>query len=123
MKITLIVLIGILSLNISANGKTHGDIRKDIDQTLQIWNQQSHNWQDIELFWTHYAQNSNGFYWGKRQTYPVYSDVNEHDTLMIELSQGVCLMEFFHKRWRRANDVKRWNVELNEFGGCPYVFD
>ena len=43
--------------------------------------------------------------------------------MMVELAQGPCLMEFFHSRWRRANDVRRWDESHNEFGGCPYVFD
>lgn len=31
-------------------------------------------------------------------------------------------MEFFHNRWRRANDVRRWDPLFNEHGGCPDVF-
>ena len=30
---------------------------------------------------------------------------------------------FFHSRWRRANDVRRWNPQFNEVLGCSVVFD
>ena len=52
-----------------------------------------------------------------------YEEVKEFDTLVIELEQGNCLMQFYHSRWRRANDVQRWNDIFNEYGGCPYVFE
>ncbi len=43
--------------------------------------------------------------------------------MIIEVESGPCLMEFFHTRWRRANDVRRWVAAFNEYGGCPDVFD
>lgn len=78
---------------------------------------------DIEAFWLEYAQANGGITWGRSAQYPEYDKVQEGDTFMVELSQGPCLMEFFHQRWRRANDVRRWHPSINEYGGCPYVFD
>jgi hypothetical protein len=78
---------------------------------------------DIEAFWISYSESKGGLTWGRTDTYPEYSQVKEGDTLLIEVKQGPCLMEFFHSRWRRANDVRRWNPSVNEYGGCPYVFD
>ncbi|MDX1406343.1 MAG: hypothetical protein R3192_17540, partial [Woeseiaceae bacterium] len=64
-----------------------------------------------------------GLTWGRRTDYPPYDQVDELDTMIIELESGPCLMEFFHTRWRRANDVRRWDAAFNEYGGCPNVFD
>ncbi|WP_315980401.1 hypothetical protein [Aliamphritea spongicola] len=51
-----------------------------------------------------------------------YDDVRELDVFMVELDSGVCLMQFYHQRWRRANDVRRWSPEFNSLAGCPDVF-
>jgi hypothetical protein len=32
-------------------------------------------------------------------------------------------MQFHHEKWRRAQDVNRWDDKFNLYGGCPYVFD
>ncbi len=89
-------------------------------------NEPAVTWQqgtDIEAFWDRYASSNGGLTWGKTDTYPEYEKVKEGDTILIELEQGPCLMEFFHSRWRRANDVRRWDESVNAYGGCPYVFD
>ena len=78
---------------------------------------------DIEAFWIEYANANGGITWGRSSEYPEYEKVKEGDTFMVEVAQGPCLMEFFHNRWRRANDVRRWHQSINDFGGCPYVFD
>lgn len=78
---------------------------------------------DIEAFWLEYSDARGGLTWGTGTEYPLYSQVEEGDTFLVQLSQGPCLMEFFHSRWRRANDVRRWDETMNDFGGCPYVFD
>ena len=78
---------------------------------------------DVETFWADYAEATGGLTWGASDTYPPYSEVNEGDTFLVQLEQGPCLMEFFHRRWRRANDVRRWDESVNDYGGCPYVFD
>lgn len=77
----------------------------------------------VETLWENYTKAKGGLTWAKSASYPDYSRVNEGDTFMAELKQGPCLMEFFHSRWRRANDVRRWHDSVNAYGGCPYVFD
>ncbi|MFT6030495.1 MAG: hypothetical protein ACI8O8_002240 [Oleiphilaceae bacterium] len=78
---------------------------------------------DVETFWMKYADSKGGLTWGKTATYPEYAKVKEGDTLLIQVKQGLCLMEFFHSRWRTANNVRRWHESINTYGGCPYVFD
>ncbi|WP_206064560.1 hypothetical protein [Neptunomonas sp. XY-337] len=78
---------------------------------------------DVEMFWEAYTASKGGITWGRSDQYPEYSHVKEGDTFLVEVKQGVCLMEFFHSRWRRANDVRRWSEDMNRYGGCPYVFD
>lgn len=80
-------------------------------------------WVEPLEFWLNYADRRGGLTWGRHSVYPPHRDVKELDTFMVELPQGPCLMEFFHERWRRANDVRRWNERFNDFGGCPHVFD
>ena len=69
------------------------------------------------------GEENSGKHWGRSATYPPYNDVNERDTLLVELEQGSCLMYFWHSRWRRAQDVWRWDEQQNAVLGCPYVFD
>jgi hypothetical protein len=78
---------------------------------------------NVEMFWLNYAESKGGLTWAESTAYPEYEKVNEGDTFLIRLDKGPCLMEFFHSRWRRANDVKRWDDSINRYGGCPYVFN
>lgn len=78
---------------------------------------------DVETFWASYTDSRGGTTWGESVEYPEYSKVSEGDTLLIQVEQGPCLMEFFHNRWRRANDVRRWDDSINAYGGCPHVFE
>jgi hypothetical protein len=89
-------------------------------------NTQAPTWKpgsDIEQFWQQYTESKGGITWTGSSTYPEYEKVNEGDTFLVQLKQGPCLMEFFHSRWRRANDVRRWDDSIDSYGGCPYVFD
>ena len=90
---------------------------------MEVWDSDKSAWNDVDSFWISYAESKGGLTWGKSNTHPKYVDVKEFNTLLIELAEGPCLMEFFHARWRRANDVRRWDDAINEYGGCPYVFD
>ncbi|MCV6623164.1 MAG: hypothetical protein OIF51_15595 [Cellvibrionaceae bacterium] len=84
------------------------------------------NWdgkENVELFWQRYIASKGGLTWERSSEYPDYDKVKEGDTFMVELKQGPCLMEFFHGRWRRANDVWRWGESMNEYAACPFVFD
>ncbi|MEM8768918.1 MAG: hypothetical protein AAGE43_15840 [Pseudomonadota bacterium] len=90
----------------------------------EVWDERAGAWVDPESFWLSYAEaNEQGRFWGRTDIYPAYAEVREHDTLLIEGEQGACLMYFFHRRWRRAQDVRRWDPAFNELAGCPYVFD
>lgn len=89
----------------------------------QAWNASAQQWQHPVEFWRAYAATRGGITWGQRQDYPPYAQVKELDTLLIELPSGLCLMEFFHSRWRRANDVRRWDDDFNRYGSCARVFD
>ncbi len=111
--------------NVSAEslpGPTNGSIVKS-DGGVDVWNSRTGEWLTPEEFWLDYATHSEGKFWGRSSEYPPYDEVNEHDTLLIEVQGGSCLMYIFHSRWRRAQDVRRWNPGLNELLGCPRVFD
>lgn len=100
-----------------------GEVRTNADGSLEAWDAREEEWVNLEQFWDRYAARRGGLTWGRRFDYPRYQEVDELDTMIIELESGPCLMEFFHTRWRRANDVRRWDATFNEYGGCPYVFD
>lgn len=101
------------SLSLSQDDNVSGDTQ------TTIWNSDS----NIELFWQQYTESKGGLTWRKSSIYPEYDKVSEGDTFLVELKQGPCLMEFFHSRWRRANEVRRWDESINSYGGCPFVFD
>ena len=100
-----------------------GYIRHQENKHLEAWDSVGNRWLSIESFWDHYGARRGGITWGSRTEYPPYSKVKELDTMIINLPTGACMMEFFHGRWRRANNVRRWSKEFDEYGGCPYVFD
>jgi hypothetical protein len=101
----------------------HGMVRENFEQKIETWNENTKSWGTIEEFWLSHANKQGGLTWGKSKSYPDYSKVKEFDSLLIELPQGLCLMEFYHTRWRRANDVRRWDDAFNEYSACPYVFE
>lgn len=100
-----------------------GQIRRAEKDRLEAWDEVQKQWVGIELFWRRFSERRGGLTWGSRTEYPRYSKVRELDTMIINLPKGPCMMEFFHGRWRRANNVRRWSEEFDEYGGCPYVFD
>ena len=79
-------------------------------------------WLTLEQFWGNYTLSKGGLSWDVAAEYPPYSNVKEDDTFMIKLKSGMCLMEFRHTRWRRANDVHRWDPGFNDYASCPDVF-
>jgi len=123
MRAVITIIILIVWTNAFAQMPEHGTIRQSPGGESQVWDSGINDWTGVELFWIRYAEGNGGLTWGKTRTYPEYRDVREHHIILIELDQGVCLMEFYHTRWRRANDVRRWDAAFNEYGGCPYVFD
>ncbi len=115
------VILGLLVLTVSFNtlASEQGLAKSSLKATEVVWE----NGMNIDTLWLSYAQSKGGLTWGKSTSYPEYSKVKEGDTILIQVNQGPCLMEFFHSRWRRANDVKRWDDSINEYGGCAYVFN
>ncbi len=106
-----------ISLSACAGGMNDKGQKSSVNEVI---------WQtglDTEKFWRDYAKSKGGLTWGQSSQYPEYAKVKEGDTFMVEVAQGICLMEFFHNRWRRANDVRRWDDSINEYSGCPNVFD
>jgi len=99
-----------------------GEIRQYHGE-LQAWDLEQKRWLSPEGFWKAFALRKGGLTWGESRDYPDYAEVKEHDTLLLELDSGKCLMEFFHGRWRRANDVWRWDNAFNRYGACAKVFD
>ena len=114
--------IGIMA-RAQSDAPTDGQWRDASAGESMAWDANTGEWLDPESFWLSYAERHGGLTWGRRTEYPPYAEVNELDTMIIELDSGPCMMQFFHTRWRRANDVRRWDEAFNEYAGCPYVFD
>jgi hypothetical protein len=92
------------------------------DGSAQVWQTQTSSWVTPEQFWQNYVTQKVGRTWPSSKEYPPYSKVRERDTFLVQVDSGTCLMEFFHERWRRANDVVRWDDRFNEHSGCADVF-
>ncbi len=120
--VLLIALTLILANSVQAQQPDNGEVRSE-EGAYSVWSSSASSWVTPEVFWLDYAQQNDGKYWGRSREYPTYSEVSEHDTLLIETDTGICLMYFFHERWRRAQDVRRWDPKFNEIEGCPSVFD
>jgi len=101
--------------------KQHGEVIEESGVTM-AWNQHQGVLQSPVEFWLSHAKFIDSAYWGESTAYPKYDDVKEHDTFLVRVPSGVCLMEFFHQRWRRANDVRRWDDKFNNLEGCADVF-
>ncbi len=114
------LLLSVSSLAVAAPG--NGEVRES-NGKMQMWEQSSNKWIGVEKFWQNFAKENGGLTWGVTDTWPAYDKVKEHDLVIIKVKQGNCLMEFFHSRWRRAQDVRRWDDKVNDYGGCPNVFD
>ena len=123
MRVLIVFILYFSMLGVQAQERQNGFVSKSELGNLQAWNEHLNEWTEIESFWLSFAKSDSPKFWGSTDKYPKYADVNEFDTLLIQLEKGSCLMQFFHSRWRRANDVQRWNEAFNEYGGCPYVFD
>jgi hypothetical protein len=123
MRSHFILPLALLSFHATAQQPEHGAVRQQAGSAWQAWDRDTAQWVGIERFWVLYAERRGGLTWGRGADYPDYAKVKEGDTFVVEVAQGPCLMEFFHERWRRANDVRRWDDALNDYAGCPYVFD
>ena len=115
-------LFWLIAPSLQAQETSNGTL-KLVKESWQAWSADSGEWVSPEEFWTRYAEQNGGLTWGTRTDYPPYAEVDELDKMIIVLDSGPCLMEFFHQRWRRAQDVRRWDPQFNELLGCPNVFD
>ena len=106
-----------------AGSEDGSDAGSDHKSDYETYDATAAAWVTPEAFWISYAESKGGLTWGRGGTYPPYKDVQEFDTFMVEGETGICLMEFFHSRWRRANDVRRWDPDFNKVYGCHRVFD
>lgn len=121
MKWILTVLLVLSSQTVAQTAD--GQIKTDTEGARLAWDVTEQQWVTLEQFWLNYAQRRGGLTWGRGNRYPPYDQVSELDTFLVETEYGPCLMEFFHTRWRRANDVRRWDPAFNEYAGCPHVFE
>lgn len=121
MKLLLLLVLLPLCFYTAAQQNRDGQF-KNSDSDL-VWSEANKKWVSPEQFWNDYADQRGGITWGTNDTYPPYDQVKEFDTFMVKLGGQVCLMEFFHSRWRRANDVRRWDQRFSDYGACPNVFD
>ncbi len=122
MKSCLLILLCLFSSVLIGQNHKHGEVSYGADQWT-MWSEEREQWVPVMDFWLDYVKKNGGLTWGKSSQYPEYSQVKEYDTFLVETAHGVCLMEFFHQRWRRANDVRRWDEALNNYAGCSHVFD
>ncbi len=126
-RLLALMLVSALAVSVASaqdeNGERDGEVRPSGDDKFLAWDAQQLQWLEPEAFWQSFAERKRGRIWPAGSEFPPYAEVDEHDTFLLQLEQGPCLMYFFHQRWRRANDVWRWGPEFNEYGGCPHVFD
>ena len=120
--IPVLLLLPLLAGADPAPGARDGEIRATADSFL-AWDAVNEAWLSPDDFWQSFAERRRGKIWPSGTEFPPYADVNEHDTFLYQHETGPCLMYFFHTRWRRANDVWRWDPAFNEYGGCATVFD
>lgn len=116
----LILSLSFISTSNAAKPPVHGEFSEG--KPAQVWHEGENAWVTPDAFWRLFTDERGGITWGSSESYPKYDDVNEHDTFLVKVESGHCLMEFFHGRWRRANDVQRWNPLFTEYSGCPDVF-
>ena len=106
-----------------APGERDGQVQVLDGDQFVAWDSIQEQWLLPEDFWRSFAERKRGRIWPNSMDFPPYAEVNEHDTFLYQHESGPCLMYFFHKRWRRANDVWRWSPAFNAYGGCANVFD
>ncbi|MFK7954845.1 MAG: hypothetical protein AB8B96_02025 [Lysobacterales bacterium] len=121
-KYVFVALMALVSTGIAQQAPANGEMRAAAGGRFEAWHQASMTWVTPESFWRRYAEGRGGVTWGSGSEYPPYAQVKETDTFLVELDSGSCLMMFWHKRWRRANDVRRWDTRFNDVGACPHVF-
>lgn len=112
----------LLVFTVFAGAQDVADGQFNSDGSAQVWQSQTSSWVTPEQFWQNYVAQKGGLTWPMSKEYPPYDEVKERDTFLVQVESGICLMEFFHERWRRANDVVRWDDRFNQHSGCGDVF-
>jgi len=107
----------------SADEKANGFVKTNSLGELTAWSSVQARWVSLDDFWANYSRNNKNRHWGTSTKYPDYAEVQEFDTFLVQTSSGTCLMEFFHTRWRRSNDVNRWDEKFNDYSGCANAFE
>lgn len=118
----LLLVLGLGAVSSFAMDYSHGEVVVK-DGKQQAWDDEDKKLVGLEEFWRSHAKRNGGITWGQSSKYPPYNDVKEYDLFMVEIGNELCLMEFYHTRWRRANDVRRWDDAFNEFSACSKVFE
>jgi hypothetical protein len=118
-----IITIAALSASFQTMAATNGEVRQSVEHGMQAWDGKGHQWLTLEGFWNNYAKSHKQKNWPASATYPKLEALSEGDTFLVQLKDSSCLMEFYHSRWRRANDVHRWDDAFNAYGACPFVFE
>lgn len=122
MRIVMAMLLSFSLTGVAGEVVENGDVRQGVEDGLQAWYEPDNEWITLDEFWNRYSAGVSGKVWPSSAAYPPYDDVNEGDVFLVKLRNSTCLMEFFHSRWRRANDVRRWDDAFNAYAACPYVF-
>lgn len=104
----------------SDNTLRHGQTRLQ-GSGFVVWDVQVKKWVKPGQFWANYADRKGTRNWGIATYYPPRANTRPHDVITIITEEGACLMEFYHSRWRRANDVWRWSMRFNNYAGCANV--
>jgi hypothetical protein len=117
--------VALLSITVAdrAHAETQHGQASDAGDSFVAYEAHTSRWLTPDEFWRAHIEQQRGHHWGQGERYPPYADVDEHDTFLVVVDGRTCLMEFFHRRWRRANDVWRWNDRFNTYGACAVVFD
>ncbi|QXP44918.1 hypothetical protein FM038_021060 [Shewanella eurypsychrophilus] len=122
MVITMLTVATTQAAETQVKGEHNGQVMT-VNGQSKVWEASSLQWISLDSFWQNWADSRGGITWGRSKDYPVYEQVKEQDTFLIELENGACMMEFWHSRWRRANDVRRWDDAFNTYSACNKVFD
>ena len=123
MKIFITFIVYLMVTSVQAQEHENGFVDNSRAEQPQVWHVKKSEWLSVDSFWLDFAKNNNTKAWPISETYPNYADVSELDTFTVKLEGGTCLMQFYHARWRRANDVQRWNDAFNDYSACPNVFN
>ena len=53
------------SSDIFAQAKSHGELQRGTTGEPQIWDAETDQWLDLQVFWLAYAKSKGGVFWGR----------------------------------------------------------